>query len=432
MKILSIFKSRKTTKQTDESELQFWRRSLFDKVLYIFFVSALIIVVPSAWGSFAFGVPIIGYFDIIAFVLIAFFHFSPSLFPAFREKAVELIYLIGVFVIIFLGPQGAGFIWLICYSTFSTIIFGKKGAIRSYTLILIALVIIGLELEFSFYPNLKIHGYTTVSFALTSFNALAVLLMINVAFNFLINRLQTLFLKQKEIADKYKEKSIALKQSNDNLDNLVYSISHDIRSPLANIKGLATLGRLDSDSIKIEDYFKKIEKSSDRLQEFTIQVTEFFKIEKTDPKYQNIELKHFINELYTYNFQSQFTNNQTFVNEIPENTIVLSDKTRLSQILINLFSNSIKYKSENRPLLIEVSSASNNGFIDLYFKDNGIGISADFMPLIWEIFSRGSKKSQGAGLGLYIVNQCAVSINAKINVESVQGAYTKFTLSIPT
>lgn len=386
---------------------------------------------PSAWGSFKVGVPEIGIIDIAAFVLISVFHFTPSLNPIIRERAIELIFLIGVFVILFLGPEGAGFIWLVCYSAFSTIIFGNKGAIRSYVLLAIALTLIGFEVEFYFFPELKVHGYSTLTYSLTASNALAVILMVNVAFSFIINRLQKLFLDEREIAAKYKEKSEALEISNENLDNLVYSISHDIRSPLANIKGLATLGKEDSDSEILQEYFLKIEKSANRLQEFTKQITDFFKLEKQEPNFQYINLHHFIEDLFDHNFQPQFSNDEKFINSIPKNLEIKTDQVRLTQIIINLFSNSIKYKSSKRPLTIEITAATNNINTTLSFKDNGIGISKDFLPYMWEIFSRGTKRSQGAGLGLYIVNQCALSINAQIDVDSVEGEFTKYSISFP-
>ncbi|MFY0674872.1 MAG: HAMP domain-containing histidine kinase [Bacteroidia bacterium] len=421
----------KDKKKPAETSLEFWRRKLFNRVLYIFFIAALIVVGPSAWGSFKVGVPVIGFIDIIAFVLIAIFHLIPSLNPIIRERAIELIFFIGAVVILFLGPEGAGFVWLLCYSAFSTIIFGEKGSKRSYLLIVVALVLIGIEVEFVFFPELKVHGYSTMAYCLTASNALAVMLMINVAFSFIINRLQKLFFEERLIADKYKEKSKALETSNENLDNLVYSISHDIRSPLANIKGLASLGKEDSSSQVIKDYFQKIESSADRLQEFTKQITDFFKLEKQEPNFQKTNLGAFINDLFEHNFSHLFLDSDSFVNAITSEEEIETDQLRLTQIFINLFSNSIKYKSPERPLLIDVSVQKTSSHLIVCFQDNGMGISEDFLPMIWEMFSRGTKRSQGAGLGLYIVNQCAISINADIIVESEVDEYTRFSITFP-
>ena len=431
MKAPKFLKSPEIKRQPGEGDLDYWRRSLFEKILYIFFISASIIIIPSAWGGFSYGVPFVGILDISVYLIICVFYFKKDLTPTIRHRIIELVFVVGITVLATLGPEGAGFVWLIGYCTFSTILFGKSGTKRSYLLVVSGLLILSLELHFGWMPSLKLHGYSLLTYSLTAINVLAVSLMINVAFNFILNRQRKLFLEQKRVAQKFEKKSAELQKSNENLDNLVYSISHDIRSPLANIKGLADLGRRDTADSTLKTYFHRIDQSAEKLQHFTRMVTQFFMVDKAELKPVVLKLKPYIDDLFRLNYGQLLSAKDSFRNHIPEDLQVFTDETRLTLILMNLMDNSIKYQSANRDLVLAISASSDDRGVSVIVEDNGEGIDQALLPVIFQMFTRVTRKSTGVGLGLYIVSQCVNTLKGNISVDSEKGKFTKFILFIP-
>ncbi|MCB0738241.1 MAG: HAMP domain-containing histidine kinase [Bacteroidetes bacterium] len=288
-----------------------------------------------------------------------------------------------------------------------------------------------VELHFGWFPELKLHGYTVLTFSLTAINMLALSLMINASFNFILSRQQNLFIEQKQATKKFEDKSAELEKTNENLDNLVYSISHDIRSPLANIIGIADLGTRDATDDLVKSYFEKLDHNTEKLQHFTRMVTHFFMVDKAELKPVSIHLKHLVTSLFQDNYNDLLVATDSIRIDIPDNLVLNSDKTRLTLILMNLFSNSIKYKASERPLELKVAARNENSLIKLTIEDKGQGIDQDLMPRIFEMFTASDLSNAGSGLGLYIVSQCSKTLKGKINVVSEKNRFTRFEIDLP-
>ena len=109
-----------------------------------------------------------------------------------------------------------------------------------------------------------------------------------------------------------------------------------------------------------------------------------------------------------------------------------TDVYRLSVIINNLVSNAIKYRDANKQqslISIEASISESNLFV--VFTDNGIGISQDYINKIFDMFFRATDRSEGAGLGLYIVKETVEKLHGDIRVESKMGEGTVFTIRVP-
>ena len=120
---------------------------------------------------------------------------------------------------------------------------------------------------------------------------------------------------------------------------------------------------------------------------------------------------------------------------MPELTV---DVGRLELTLVNLLSNAIKYSDPAKPArVVEISAASaGDGWCRLEVRDNGIGIPQDAIGQIFQRFTRAytggqTHKVEGVGLGLSIVDDCVRAMGARIDVESVEGAWTSFVLRLP-
>jgi len=413
-----------------ENELNFWRRQLFERLAYIFFIATTVLVLPSAIGGFVYGVPFVGIFDIVVYLGIAFLYINQNIELRYRHLIIELVFIIGLAMLLALGPLGAGFIWLFAYCLFSTILFGEKGSRRSFLIVVISLAAFAAMVQLKVFENANLEQYDMVSFTLTGINFLGLVFVVNYSFAYIVNKLELTFKEQKLAAQQFEKKSRALENANKELDNLIYSISHDIRSPLANIQGLSQLGLMDSHNELLTDYFNRIEKSAIRLQQFTEQITNFFKIDKSAPNISSVNLFETTNEILESLKGPDKTAFEVF-NQINKGLELKTDATRLSLILSNLISNAIKYQAPSRKLVLQISAEPFKDSIVLSILDNGIGIKEELIQSIFDIFTRATTSSKGSGLGLYIVKQCVANINAQIDVTSEEGQYTCFKLTLP-
>jgi signal transduction histidine kinase len=112
--------------------------------------------------------------------------------------------------------------------------------------------------------------------------------------------------------------------------------------------------------------------------------------------------------------------------------LVYSDQYRLTVIFNNLISNAIKYRdtAKDKPM-VNIQGMISDESLVLYFKDNGIGISAEIGDRIFDMFFRATHQDEGSGLGLYIVKEAVEKLGGQISVESALGSGTTFKIIIP-
>jgi len=218
--------------------------------------------------------------------------------------------------------------------------------------------------------------------------------------------------------------------------NFLSTITHELRTPLYTVTGLTDL-LLDEDPTESQKgYLKSLRFSGDYLLNFINDILDVNKIEANKVELEKIpfDLKKLTTEvLYTQN-KSAKDNNTTlhlnFEKSIPE--YLLGDSLRVSQILINLVSNAIKFTKNGEVNLNIKKTNSTLNTIDLLFevKDNGIGISYDKQEEIFESFSQGSvqinRKYGGTGLGLTIVKNLLGLMKSKIQLKSQPNVGTTF------
>jgi signal transduction histidine kinase len=112
---------------------------------------------------------------------------------------------------------------------------------------------------------------------------------------------------------------------------------------------------------------------------------------------------------------------------------VIADRLRLKIILNNLISNALQFqrKDESISPSIWICTELSEGTVGIQIRDNGQGIRAEVMDKIFNMFYRGSASSRGSGLGLYIAREAAQKLNGNIEVESIPGEGSVFTIILP-
>ncbi len=223
-----------------------------------------------------------------------------------------------------------------------------------------------------------------------------------------------------------------LQKTNHELDHFVYSVSHDLRAPLASILGLINVSELEETTPSHKRYLDMIRTSVNRLDGFIRDILDYSKNSRTELAVEEIDFQELISGCQNRLTGFSGADNIHVVLEIRNNSPFYSDKERIEIIVNNLLSNAMKYqdpKKELSKLLIEIETTREEALIR--FNDNGIGIAAKYLDKVFNMFFRATDKAKGSGLGLYITKETVVRLGGKIEIQSELDMSTQFEISIP-
>ena len=214
------------------------------------------------------------------------------------------------------------------------------------------------------------------------------------------------------------------------LDKFVYSMSHDIKAPLASVQGLIDIIRLDPD--KMDEYINLIEQSVIQLDMFIQDILEYSKNARKEVEYTLVDIEVLIESVTSGLKYMKGAEKIELVKDIDLEKPIISDKMRLFVLLRNFISNSIKYQNEDidNPF-VKITARTDESRIYLTFEDNGIGIQEEYINNIYEMFYRANEHSKGSGLGLYIVKETLNAMNGTVEVQSKVKIGTTFKVDLP-
>ncbi len=219
---------------------------------------------------------------------------------------------------------------------------------------------------------------------------------------------------------------------NQELNRFVYSASHDLRAPLTSIIGLINLSKMEKVPPVIREYLTLMKKSADKLDNFIQDLTNFSRNARTEVKHERIDFHEMVATIFE---QHQFMDEDKQVDlksTIVQKVDFYSDGNRLQVMFSNLISNAIKYNNSRLDhALVEIDIVVDAEEVQVRISDNGIGIGAEHLDRIFEMFYRATNERQGSGLGLYIVKETVDKLNGEVQVASKQGVGTTFTFVIP-
>ncbi len=224
-----------------------------------------------------------------------------------------------------------------------------------------------------------------------------------------------------------KEAYEAAKQANISKTSFLSRMSHDIRTPINVIVGMTNIAMKNlDDRVKIEDSLTKVLKASDILLELINQVLDMSKIENENylEKVEVFNLKEFVENLsQIYGELSRKKRQEYLVRyEGKVDEYVKTNVASLQRIFTNVVSNAIKYTPNDGKIEIILrelpGEKRERKSYQLEVRDNGIGISKEFMEKIYEPFSREKNNETGVGLGMSIVHNLVSMLNGNIDIES--------------
>lgn len=237
-----------------------------------------------------------------------------------------------------------------------------------------------------------------------------------------------LYFKNDELLEIQEE----LQKRNERLHQFAHLVSHDLKSPLANITSLTRLLReenilnLNEESLQ---YIEYIEESSVTLKNYITGILEFYNAGKLlEVKKQDISFTNLMNEIKE--ILAIDTTNFTYPKEVIIKNV---NKAALTQILLNLVDNALKYNDKD-PLSIAISYTEDSNFHKFSIKDNGIGVKEDLQKEIFDMFKTSGAKDRngniGTGVGLATVYSLVTKLGGQIWLDSEINKGSTFTFTL--
>lgn len=231
------------------------------------------------------------------------------------------------------------------------------------------------------------------------------------------------------------QKNKELLRINNELDNFIYTASHDLKSPMSNIEGLLISLRehLESENFGIGEetgiLLELMERSIARFKETITDLTDVAKINK-DVEGENIsevDLSELLDDV-ALSLRDEMESSGAWIIKQFEVTQIRFSKKNLKSILYNLLSNAVKYRRPGEPPLVRFSSQMQDEYTVLTVQDNGLGLSESSVSQMFTMFKRFHNHVEGSGVGLYIVQRIMENAGGRIEVDSELGKGTRFTL----
>ncbi|MDX8392024.1 MAG: sensor histidine kinase [Mariprofundaceae bacterium] len=257
------------------------------------------------------------------------------------------------------------------------------------------------------------------------------------------------------LEQKVKERTATLAAANEEIKSFAYIVSHDLRSPLVNMKGFSgelefTLRDVSKKIAQIEGELKSADReelkrlieedvpesmrfistSVDKMDAMLTAILNLSRMGRRELQFEKIDLKELCKSvLAPLAFQIKETKTVVTLEELPE---IVNDRMVVEQIMGNLIGNAIKYLSPERPGQIRVYSEIGSKGITISVEDNGYGISDDEKEKVFQIFRRGQHQDVvGEGMGLAYVQTLARAQNGSISYTSRVNAGSTFSVYLP-
>lgn len=249
--------------------------------------------------------------------------------------------------------------------------------------------------------------------------------------------------KQRQLRERsLLEDALAIARRNEEAKQSFFSnMSHDMRTPLNAIVGLSELaGRQAGDPDKVSGYLKKINTASRQLLNLINDILDMSRMEQGKVLLNNKEfyLRECVEEcLESFRFQADAEHKVLRLDLPIKDVRLLGDPFRINQILNNLLSNAFKFTNDGDTISVSVTQIDSGEYAKykLVVADTGIGMTKEFLPHLFEPYSREmrfrARQASGTGLGMSITKSLVTQMSGEISVDSEQGKGTAFTIILP-
>jgi signal transduction histidine kinase len=226
----------------------------------------------------------------------------------------------------------------------------------------------------------------------------------------------------------------SLKQVNDELDNFIYKTSHDIRGPLASLKGMCNVALMDVQDPVALDYLRKLDSTAERLNTILTRLLIINQINNSKLSITKIDFESIVKDVLLLEKKKGLPQKLRVTQSIESHNSIQSDKELIRIILENLIDNAIKFynDSERVDSFVQIHiDPLDQGHVRIRVLDNGIGISESNPGKLFRMFFRASERSETGGIGLYIVKTATAKLGGKVGLRTTPEGYTEFYVDFP-
>lgn len=236
----------------------------------------------------------------------------------------------------------------------------------------------------------------------------------------------------KKSEEQLKAQNTELEKVNHELDQFVYSASHNLRAPLLSVQGL--LGLIEDEATETatrKRFIGEIHKSISRLDATIRDIIDYSKNARLPIEPVPVNVEQLIRN--THEDLRFYEGNSVSLELIMEQSAIFhSDERRIKSIIHNIMSNSVKYAdSTKEQCCLQINVHVDDQHCHLTFTDNGQGISPENQTKVFDMFYRGTALRSGSGLGLYIVKEMTERIGGKVSLQSTPHTGTTVTIDLP-
>jgi signal transduction histidine kinase len=223
----------------------------------------------------------------------------------------------------------------------------------------------------------------------------------------------------------------SLADANKELDTFLYRASHDLRSPICSIIGLCNIALHTSEG-ESKDLVQKVVMTTGIMDKLLKKLSIISEINQPT-NFSSITLVDLVENVKQDFEETINTQNIKFTINCPADLVIYSYPNLVETIIANLIENAFFYSVLKDPLNATVSLdvSMNNNNVVISVHDNGIGVEEAIRHKLYDMFFKGTEKSKGHGLGLYIVQRSVQALEGKVELESEFGSFTKFTVQFP-
>lgn len=225
----------------------------------------------------------------------------------------------------------------------------------------------------------------------------------------------------------------SLTKANEELDNFIYKTSHDIRGPLATLKGMCNVAMLDVKDDLAISYLKKLDITAEKLNSILTRLLVVNQINSSAVGKQPIDFDQMVADIINIQMKKGLPHELKIKTKVKVSADFYSDKEFIRIVLENLIDNAVKFRSSLTRVepFVDISIDQIGDAIFIRVVDNGIGIRQKEPGKLFQMFSRGSERSQTGGIGLYITKTAVEKLHGEIRLHTTDEGYTEFLVQLP-
>ncbi len=225
----------------------------------------------------------------------------------------------------------------------------------------------------------------------------------------------------------------SLVRVNEELDNFIYKTSHDIRGPLASLKGMCNVALMDVKDALALNYLQKLDITAEKLNTILTRLLIVNQINNSTLGHERIDFPGIVADVLMLERKKGLPPRLKIHHHIDEGIVFHSDRQFVRIILENLIDNAIKFYNDSERVepFVNISVVEDNEHVRVKVVDNGIGVSEVHPDKIFQMFSRASERSETGGIGLYITKTATEKLGGSVNLTTTPEGYTEFYVMLP-